>query len=277
MKKSALFLATLCSSALLLGSCNSDKNADTTAATTSAPADSAAASGEMAGMDHAGMNHAGTGAAAASPLMASMDEMMAKMDAMKPKGNTDHDFAHMMMEHHKGAVAMADIELRDGKDATMRQMAEKIKADQQKEIGELEPIAERLDAAPTNYKPQDPADPFTAQMKTSMDHMMKNMPTLVADPDMNFNMLMTVHHQSAMDMAEAELAHGKDTKLKEMAQKMIDAQKKEIEQFKAWHAKNADKMKPTAAVYECPMGCEGSQSTKPGKCPTCEMELVKKA
>jgi hypothetical protein len=31
------------------------------------------------------------------------------------------------------------------------------------------------------------------------------------------------------------------------------------------------------ARYECPMGCAGSQSTKPGKCPTCEMELEKKS
>ncbi|ALW86920.1 hypothetical protein AUC43_18645 [Hymenobacter sedentarius] len=31
------------------------------------------------------------------------------------------------------------------------------------------------------------------------------------------------------------------------------------------------------ARYECPMGCAGSQSTKPGKCPVCEMELVKKS
>lgn len=31
------------------------------------------------------------------------------------------------------------------------------------------------------------------------------------------------------------------------------------------------------ARYECPMGCAGSQSTKPGKCPTCEMDLVKKS
>ncbi|GAB3573429.1 hypothetical protein GCM10027345_06120 [Hymenobacter daeguensis] len=45
--------------------------------------------------------------------------------------------------------------------------------------------------------------------------------------------------------------------------------------------------KPAAAVpaaapaaearYECPMGCAGSQSNKPGKCPTCEMELEKKS
>lgn len=241
MKKSVFFLAALCVGTGLLSSCDSNKTTETTTATTEATAPAAApAAGDMAGMDQSKM--ADGGMAGSSPLMASMNDMMAKMDAMKMKGNTDHDFAHMMMEHHQGAIAMADIELRDGKDATMRQAAEKIKADQQKEIGELEPIATRLDAAPTNYKPQDAADPFTAQMKTGMDRMMKNLPALVADPDMNFNMLMTVHHQSAMDMAEAELAHGKDTKLKEMARKMVDTQQKEIADFKAWHAKNADKM-----------------------------------
>ena len=246
MKKSAFLLAALCSGTLLLGSCNSDKSTSTTVTeTTPATADTTAVAGDMAGMDHSKM---ADGAAAASPLTASMNEMMAKMAAMEPKGNTDHDFAHMMLEHHKGAVVMADIELRDGKDAVMRQMAEKIKADQQKEIGELESIAERLDSAPTNYKPMDSNDPFTAQMKTSMTRMMSNMPAMVADVDMNFNMMMTVHHQSAIDMAEAELAHGKDSKLREMAQQIVDAQKKEIEQFKAWHAKNADKMKATAAV-----------------------------
>jgi uncharacterized protein (DUF305 family) len=240
MKKSAFFLTALCSGTLLLGSCSSDKTADTTATTTETTTPDASASGDMAGMDHSKMAEGGM--AGDSPLMASMNDMMGKMSAMKMKGNTDHDFAHMMLEHHKGAVAMADIELRDGKDATMKQMAEKIKADQQKEIGEMEPIAERLDSAPNNYKPMDAADPFTSKMKASMDGMMQNMPKTVANPDMNFNMLMTVHHQSAVDMAKAELAHGKDTKLKEMAQMMVDAQQKEIAEFKAWHDKNANKM-----------------------------------
>lgn len=243
MKNSAFFLAALCSGTLLLGSCNSDKTADTTTTATTTETTTvpdAGGAGNMTGMDKSKM--AEGGGAGDSPLLASMNDMMGKMDAMKRKGNTDHDFAHMMMEHHKGAVAMADIELRDGKDATMKQMAAKIKADQQKELGEMTPIAERLDSAPGNYKPLDPADPFTSKMKASMDDVMKNMPKSVANPDMNFNMLMTVHHQSAVDMAKAELAHGKDTKLKEMAQLMVDAQQKEIADFKAWHSKNADKM-----------------------------------
>ncbi|MDF7815552.1 MULTISPECIES: DUF305 domain-containing protein [Hymenobacter] len=242
MKKPAFFLTALCAGTLLLASCSNEKTTDSTATATESSTPETASSGDMAGMDHSAMGHDTAGAASTSPLMTSMNEMMQKMEASKPKGNTDHDFAHHMLEHHRGAVAMADIELRDGKDATMRAMAEKIKADQQKEIAELEAVATRLDNAPTNYKPQDPADPFTSKMKASMESMMKNMPKTVADPDMNFNMLMMVHHQSATDMAQAELAHGKDTKLKEMAQKMITEQQKEIQQFKDWHAQNADKM-----------------------------------
>ena len=242
MKKSAFFLTALCSGSLLVASCSNDKAADSTATTTETTVTDTAAAGGMAGMDHSAMGHDGATAAGSSPQLVAMNEMMTKMHAITPKGNTDHDFAHHMLAHHQGAVVMADIELRDGKDATMRRMAEKIKADQQKEIAELEAAATRLDNAPTNYKPNDPSDPFTSKMKASMDGMMQNMPKPVADPDMNFNMLMTVHHQSAVDMARAELAHGKDTKLKEMAQMMVDAQQLEIQQFKDWHTNNTDKM-----------------------------------
>ncbi|MCB2379209.1 hypothetical protein LGH70_16540 [Hymenobacter sp. BT635] len=35
--------------------------------------------------------------------------------------------------------------------------------------------------------------------------------------------------------------------------------------------------KTTAAAYACPMNCEGSASTKPGSCPKCGMDLVKKS
>jgi len=62
-----------------------------------------------------------------------------------------------------------------------------------------------------------------------------------------------------------------------MAQGMITAQQKEIQQFKDWQAKNGGKIKSSATVYECPMGCKGSRRNKPGKCPTCEMMLEKKA
>jgi uncharacterized protein (DUF305 family) len=58
------------------------------------------------------------------------------------------------------------------------------------------------------------------------------------DADKDFAMMMISHHQGAIDMAEVELKYGKDAALKEMAKKIIDAQKKEIEDFKKWQAQN---------------------------------------
>lgn len=58
------------------------------------------------------------------------------------------------------------------------------------------------------------------------------------DADKDFAMMMIPHHQGAIGMAEVELKYGKDPVLKEMAQKIIDDQKKEIDEFKKWQAEH---------------------------------------
>lgn len=69
------------------------------------------------------------------------------------------------------------------------------------------------------------------KMMTSMQDM-----KMSGDADKDFAMMMIPHHQGAVDMAEVELKFGKDAQLKAMAQKIIDAQKAEIEDFKKWQA-----------------------------------------
>ncbi len=49
-------------------------------------------------------------------------------------GNADHDFAVGMTAHHEGAVAMAEIVLKYGKDPEIRKLAEDIIGAQKKEI-----------------------------------------------------------------------------------------------------------------------------------------------
>ena len=49
-------------------------------------------------------------------------------------GDADRDFAQTMAGQHKGAVAMARIELQYGTDPEMRKLAEAIVASQEKEI-----------------------------------------------------------------------------------------------------------------------------------------------
>ena len=74
-----------------------------------------------------------------------------------------------------------------------------------------------------------------ASMMMGMDGMQK-MP-MSGDTDKDFAMMMKMHHQQALNMAEMELANGKSPEMKAMAKQIIVAQKKEIAQFDKWLAK----------------------------------------
>ena len=63
-----------------------------------------------------------------------MKAMMDKMNNMKIMGNTDKDYAMMMIPHHEAAVKMAEDEIGHGKVATLKIMAQKMIADQNNEI-----------------------------------------------------------------------------------------------------------------------------------------------
>lgn len=71
--------------------------------------------------------------------------------------------------------------------------------------------------------------PFLAENTAAMDKMMTDMaikPT--GDVDADFAAMMIPHHQGAIDMAVAELRHGKNEQLRRIAQEIIVAQQQEI-------------------------------------------------
>ena len=61
---------------------------------------------------------------------------------------------------------------------------------------------------------------------------------MTGDPDKDFAMMMIQHHRAGIEMAQIELRDGKDAKMKAMAQRIIDAQKKESAEFEVWLQKN---------------------------------------
>ena len=84
--------------------------------------------------------------------------------------------------------------------------------------------------------PMKSQDSMSQQMHRSMMQDMKHMDgmRMTGDVDYDFAAMMRRHHESGVRMAEMQLRNGKDDQMKKMASKMIDSQKKEIEEFDRW-------------------------------------------
>jgi uncharacterized protein (DUF305 family) len=92
------------------------------------------ASASMAGMDMSGSNGNQKHSASTKEYQASDHAMMSGMSGIQYTGDADQDFVAHMIPHHQGAVAMAKVELKYGKDAKLRALAKEIIASQDKEI-----------------------------------------------------------------------------------------------------------------------------------------------
>jgi len=68
---------------------------------------------------------------------AAMDKMDFRVSMQYLNKNVDHDFAALMIHHHRSAVEMAEAEISYGHEEKIIEMAKKMKEDQQKEIAEL--------------------------------------------------------------------------------------------------------------------------------------------
>lgn len=71
-------------------------------------------------------------------------------------------------------------------------------------------------------------------MKTMDEKMIKALGPKDATYDKRFMDLMIAHHEGGIMMAKDALNKSDRPEIKEMAQKMIDAQEKEIQQMKDW-------------------------------------------
>ena len=83
-----------------------------------------------------------------------------------------------------------------------------------------------------------------AMMKDNSDKMSSM--KMTGKVDVDFAMMMRIHHLGAIDMAQAELRDGKDPQMKKMAKAIIAAQKKEIAQFDKFLARNGQSSDKTS-------------------------------
>ena len=171
-----------------------------------------------------------TSGMAGKSMMSMMQSMMDNMKSIQSTGNPDNDFAGMMKAHHMGAIEMAQMEVAKGIDPQIKQMAQKMIDDQQKEVAEFNTFL-------SGHTPHGGGNTFQKEaliimnkMKMDMDHS--------GSIDKQFVQMMIPHHQSAIDMSKAYLKSGHEEKIKAMANNIITSQQKEIKDLQAWLDKN---------------------------------------
>ena len=137
----------------------------------------------------------------------------------------DAMFIDSMIEHHQGAIDMAEMALDESEHEELRTLAEDIIAAQTAEI-------EQLQSWRSEWYPD--LDP-TGGMQMGMGDMMIGDDESVPF-DQRFIEAMISHHQGAIDMAAMAMEQAEHEEIRTLSEDVIAAQTAEIEQMQGWLA-----------------------------------------
>ncbi len=176
--------------------------------------------GRMAGMDHSQMDHGPMGMGSGG---------MAQQMVMENGKYSDERFIDAMVPHHQGAIEMANVALKNAEHKEITELSRDIVSTQQAEIVELKAI--KKEEYGTSKVPMEMSP---SQMR-SMGMMMDPQQLAHSDPfDKAFIDAMIPHHRSAIEMAKVAHEESKIPEIKELAENIVGAQQREIEQMKQW-------------------------------------------
>jgi uncharacterized protein (DUF305 family) len=172
------------------------------------------------GMDHSQMGHGSMGMGSKG---------MARQMVMQNGKYSDRRFIDAMVPHHQGAIAMAEVALRNAEHEEIQELSRNIIASQQAEIAELKSI--KQEEFGTSNVPME----MSQEQMRGMGMMMDPQQLANQKPfDKAFIEAMIPHHQSAIYMSQVAYKKSKIPEIKELAGNIMSAQKREIEQMKQW-------------------------------------------
>lgn len=150
----------------------------------------------------------------------------------------DLQFLDSMSKHHQMAIDMAKAGHDKFMHTELKDMANKIVEDQEREIAQMKQWRDQW------YSGAAPAEsmqmPGMASMNMDMTHMqmaVRHTRRPGKQLDLMFIDMMIPHHQGAIEMARDAMARAEHQEIKDLAQKMITEQQKEIDQLKQWKSR----------------------------------------
>jgi uncharacterized protein (DUF305 family) len=152
-------------------------------------------------------------------------------------------FLSGMIEHHRGAIEMAQWILERTQNAEIKAAAEAIVAAQGPEIEQMTQWLQEWYGQGVNEE-------SARMMQAETDIMMQAMETS-ENPDAAFLEQMSVHHDGAIDMAQAVLIGSNRAELREVAKNIIVVQAQEIAQYQTWldDLGSTSKLEPTQDIH----------------------------
>ncbi|XYH94671.1 DUF305 domain-containing protein [Sorangium sp. So ce1128] len=149
----------------------------------------------------------------------------------------DRQFIDMMTPHHEGAVMMAMTAQERAEHEELKAMADEIVAAQNHEISQLKSWREQwygsAETPPVDEMPMLPG----MEHDSMMDMVQANEELKTAEPfDLAFIDAMIPHHEMAIDAAEMAQQEAEHAEIRTLADGIIEAQQREIDQMKAWRA-----------------------------------------
>ncbi|SHM24198.1 DUF305 domain-containing protein [Hymenobacter psychrotolerans] len=166
-------------------------------------------------------------------LADSLQLMVRQLDTARRIGCYDEDFARLMSLHHAGAQRLAGVEISQGKDSTLRAMAQHVVKSHEKDTHVLTLALRRDPPGGQEYRPGNARDPFVRRITAALAPL-RQLPPLPGNVDADFATLMQVHHRSGVALAQTELAFGRNAEVKDAARRFVRDQQQEIKQFQRW-------------------------------------------
>lgn len=155
-------------------------------------------------------------------------------------GNADQHFIVMMIPHHEGAIAMADLALTRSQRPEIQALARAIQTTQAQEIQQMQQWYRQWYGAAVPDWGNRSMGTVTAGMGmgcAGMGGMSGDLTALstAADFDRAFIEMMIPHHEMGVRMAQMVLLRSDRPEIQRLAQAIITAQNQEIRQMQQWY------------------------------------------
>lgn len=156
-----------------------------------------------------------------------------QLDTVHRDGCFDEDFARLMTVHHAGAQRLAAVEISQGKDSTLRELAQHVLKGHERDNHVLTLALTRQPPKGQEYRPSNTKNPFVRRITAALVPL-RQLPPTAGPLDTDFATLMQVHHQTGVALAQVELAFGKDAEVKDAARRIVRDEQAEIKQYQRW-------------------------------------------